>query len=91
MKHFRGDKNLAVLTTRFVMSQNKPIVIVYHHKEDGMWEFVGDEDAQESDYKVVSLEEILSLDPSLSEIADMKPGQYAVRNSDNGQWEIEDL
>ena len=44
--YFR-HKNVAVITTRFILSGQENITHVYHHLEDGIWEFVGEEDAND--------------------------------------------
>ena len=91
MKKFNEHKDVAVLTTKFVLFENEPITHIYHHEEDGMWEFVSDSKSQESDYKVISLDEIVTFDPSILEVADLKLGNYAYRKDKNSGWHIADI
>ena len=60
MNYFE-DKNMAVITTSFVLSGSQ-IILAFHYENDGLWEFVSAEDVKEGDYKVVSLDEILLID-----------------------------
>lgn len=63
--NFFHDLNIAVITSRFVITHNSPIIYVFHNHEDGIWEFYGVEDLKEDDYRVVSLAEILKSDSSI--------------------------
>lgn len=81
--------NDVVITTKFVFNDKSPILYVYHY-EDGMWQFSGDEEVfEDEDYLVVSLEEILHLDPSIKELPDLLTGYYAHRKENNNSWTIE--
>ena len=91
MKKFKEDQNVAVLTTKFVLFGKEPITYVYRYKEDGMWEFAGDTETKEADYKVISLEEIIMHDPSVSDVADLELGTYAYREENGGNWSVFDL
>ncbi len=91
MTNFFYDKNMAVITSRFVVAQNSPIIYVSHNHEDGIWEFYGVEDLKEDDYRVVSLAEILELDSSVFELQYMELGKYALRNSKADLWIINKL
>ncbi len=89
--NFLHDLNMAVITSRFVIAQNSPIIYVSHNHEDGIWEFYGTENLKEDDYRVVSLAEILELDPSVYELQYMELGKYALRNSKAESWIINKL
>lgn len=91
MKKFNEDQNVAVLTTKFVLLEEEPITYVYHYEEDGMWEFVGNTEANETEYKVIFLDEIIMHDPSVLEVADLKLGTYAYREQVGEKWSIFDL
>lgn len=85
--NYFSDANEAVLTTSFVLNKTDQITRVYHHLEDGMWEFISDRAVEKSDYKVISMEEILNIDEELS-LSDMEPGFFAYRKEPNGTFEI---
>ncbi|GEM_PF-874658 len=88
MKKFDDDLRVAVLTSKYVFNENKPILPVFHHEVDGMWEFIFDQEANEEDYLTVALEEFISLDLTILEIADLPYGKEAYRNAKNSPWLI---
>ena len=59
MKKFSEGLDTAVFTTKYVINEGSPILVVYHY-EDGSWQFNGKEaNLNDDDFKIVSLEEIL--------------------------------
>ncbi|WP_437919728.1 hypothetical protein [Sphingobacterium sp. LRF_L2] len=89
--NYFSDPNEAVLTTSFVLDKADQITRVYHYFEDGMWEFVGETKAEESDYSVVSMEEIIKLDNTLLSLSNMDPGYFAYRTTGNNVFVIEKI
>lgn len=88
MKAFNDSLNTAVFTTKFVFRVGEPIQNVFHHEDDGAWEFTGATQAvEDKDYLIVSLEEMMNLDPSILELADLPLGEAAYRSSANAPWE----
>jgi len=88
MKAFNESLNTAVFTTRFVFKEGEPIQNVFHHDEDGAWEFTGATQAvEDKDYLVVSLQEIIDFDPSVLELADLALGESAYRPAIDKPWE----
>ena len=70
------------------MRQNSPILHVSHH-HDGFWEFSGFEsNIKEDEILSVALEEIILLDPTVSDIADLPYGFKAVRKTKESPWRI---
>lgn len=89
MKTFSEDMNVAVFTTRFVLKDREPIQNVFHHEEDGAWEFTSATQAiEDKDYMVVALQEIIDYDPSILELADLELGKSAYRPALDKPWEI---
>ncbi|RPE09938.1 DUF2185 domain-containing protein [Chitinophaga lutea] len=81
--------NVAVFTTRYVYREGKPILYVFHHDEDGAWEFIGsDKSVNETDYMIIALEEIIKLDPSVLELADLPLGWAAYRDRTDAPWNL---
>ncbi len=64
----------------------EPILLVSHDSDDHGWQFIGSTDANVPDGRVVCLEEIVRLDPTVLELADLKPGWQAVRDYVGGPW-----
>lgn len=91
IKKFKEPLNTAVFTTKFVIEENMPITYVTHDLDDGAWQFFSDDEFEdfESIAKIVGLSEIIEMDKSILELADMPEGYYAYRESVNGKWVIQ--
>ncbi len=83
---FDQPPNCATLTVRQVLDGLEPILLVSHDSDDHGWQFIGSTDASMEDARVVSLSEIVDLDPSVLEVADLPPGWQAVRSALGKQW-----
>jgi hypothetical protein len=89
MKKFNEEPNVAVITTRFVFNENQPVLFAFHHEDDGFWEFIGDSEANEEDYMLVSLAEMIEHDRSILNLADLPLGKSAKRKDQYSEWQIE--
>lgn len=86
MAAFQDDPDTSVFTTRQVMIGNSPIVYVVHD-EDGDWQFFGpDENVQDSDVMIVSLQQVVQRDPTVLEIANLPRSTVATRDDANTPW-----
>jgi hypothetical protein len=78
-----------VITTRQVMEQDWPILLVTHDDEEPEgWQFVngaGDTDSL-SDGIAVHVEHVVEHDSSVLELADLPPGWWARRNNVDEPW-----
>jgi hypothetical protein len=84
---FADPKNVAVFTTKQVVQQGRPVLYVSHDLDDGAWQFHTDDDAVSvSDAMVVTLSEMMDLDPSLHELYDLSLGWIAERRSQSASW-----
>lgn len=90
-KKFKEPDNTAVFTTKFVTTDKKEITEVHHDEDEGDWQFFSDDHFK--DYrqvvKVVGLGQIIKLDTTLLEIADMPVGYLAHRKFRGDRWVIE--
>jgi hypothetical protein len=85
---FKESLNTAVFTTRFVIDDNSPILFVFHY-DDGSWQFSGaEENLSDSDFRIVSLGEILKHDDSIKELASMPINSEAIRLTRKSAWRI---
>ena len=84
-KTFEDDLQIYVFTTRFVMKNNSPITFITHD-ENGDWQFMSDDDFEENDAMVVSLEEMIWHDSSILEVADLPYEHKAYRINVNTNW-----
>ncbi|WP_179232776.1 hypothetical protein [Paenibacillus rigui] len=46
---FEDPENVAVITTQIIMTKERPVLFVSHDEEDGMWQFLEGEEANERD------------------------------------------
>lgn len=87
-KKFKEDPSTAVITTKFVLEEKSPILFVFHFS-DGFWQFSGSEkNLSDEDYKLISLEEIIKIDPTILEIADLPYEKEAYRKDVFADWVI---
>lgn len=77
--------NTAVITLRQIAREGQPILYV-SHDEDGSWQFLGDTTTCEVDVMVVSLANILRIDPEARQLADLPPGWFAWRRRVKEEW-----
>jgi hypothetical protein len=90
-KKFQEADKTAVFTTKYVIQDKKPITYVTHEEEDGAWQFFSSDKFEnyEDVAMIVGLGEIIALDPSLLELAGMPVGHYAIRETANDNWRIQ--
>jgi hypothetical protein len=85
------DLGIYVFTTRYVIKEQSPIVCVLHD-EDGDWQFLGREgNLTEDDAMVVSLDEMIQFDRTLSEVVDLPVGKQALRTNKGEPWHVYDM
>ena len=87
-KHkFKESKNQAVFTCCHIIEENKPILYVKHDNE-GDWQFLCGDNHTTEDARVIALQEIIDIDPSVSNVSNLKRGQIAVRESKENEWKL---
>jgi len=91
MAIFTDAPNTAVITTKYVVRQQSPILSVCHFA-DGFWQFTGrEQQLLDADYLVVGLAEVVALDSSILEVADMPLGVGASRTGRGAAWTFSKL
>jgi len=85
---FPDPPNLAVITISKVVSGDDWIACVCHDADDGGWQFFNSESESrnEADGRVVGLGDIVQLDASIIELADLPLGWHAWRDSKGSPW-----
>jgi hypothetical protein len=83
---FDQPPNCAVFTQRQIVSGLCPVLHVTHDIDDHGWQFLGLETPREEDAFIVCLVEMLKVDPSLIQVADLPPGWRAWRTSPSSPW-----
>lgn len=88
---FADARKTAVFTTRDIIEEGKPILLVTHDQDDGAWQFHTRKTVPASESKVVALDEIIFHDPSIVELADLPLGWSAIRDSITSPWKREPI
>lgn len=84
---FEDAPNTAALTTRSVLEDGAPILLVTHDLEDGGWQFIGGPTADSAEGRIVGLGNICARDGSLLELADLPEGWRAWRAHADAPWQ----
>lgn len=87
---FKEDPHLGVITTAPVLL-GAPIVMVSHDADDGGWQFLCGTTKNPADGRIVHLEEIVAMDPTVTEVSDLPLGWVAYRDAVGAQWTREPL
>lgn len=85
---FYEPKNLGVYTTQDVQD-GEPILYVYHNT-DGDWQFHSSDNPDIEMAKLVSLQALTNLDPTINNIYFLQYGWKAWRNTIDDEWEYEE-
>lgn len=85
---FYESRNLGVYTTKQAF-EGDPILYVYHNS-NGDWQFHTSLEPSLDDAKLVCLEHLTKLDPSINEIYHLDYGWRAWRSSKEADWEWEE-
>ena len=86
---FDQPRNCATLSLRQIFQEGNPILFVSHDEDDHGWQFLTGEKQSETDAYLVALEEVVELDPTVLEVADLEPGWIATRQSVSEPWKRE--
>jgi hypothetical protein len=87
---FLDPQNVAVFTTRQVISGDSPVLYV-SHDEDGEWQFHTGTDVNIEDAMIVALSEIVKQDLSILDLAELPIGWIATRKNKNDNWQRKDI
>lgn len=82
---YNEPKDLAVVTLRQYLEEEKPILEV-HHDEEGDWQFLTGDELKEEDLRWVSLHTMVQRDATLNDIFDLEYGECALRQSREHPW-----
>lgn len=83
---FNEGKNRMAVTTKPVIEGTRRISLVVH-SEDNDWQFLCGTTNKPNDGKLVSLDSILAIDPTVALVADLPRGWKASRDSINSDWQ----
>lgn len=84
---FTDPENTACFVCNHVLNKERPILYASHEEEDGFWQFLcGHDSHTESDYKIISLKEVVGLDESINDLFEMPLGVGAERKTEISNW-----
>jgi hypothetical protein len=83
---FAEPPNVAALTTRQVLDDGRPVLLVTHDADDGMWQVLCGTTDNPADGRVAHLQHLYERDPSIGELADLPPGWKAWREAPGKPW-----
>ena len=83
---FDQTQNTACISTRPVFDHGHPILFAQHFEDDHSWVFSCGTTNSTKDAMLISMEEALIKDPSITFISDLKPGESAERADVNSPW-----
>lgn len=84
---FEDPPNAAVFTTSDVIFEKRPVLWAWHDAEDGDWQFHAGFDVNPDTAVVLSLREMIALDPAIAELADLPEGWVAWREDRDTPWQ----
>lgn len=89
-KNFSIPENAAVVTSTYVVKENMPVLYVSHQYDDEegeIWQFhCGNGDYDMNKMLLVSLDQILDVDSSLTELSDLPVNFKATRRFIGDKW-----
>ena len=83
---FPCPKNVGVIIQRQIVKGEKPILRIYHDTDDGMWQFLCDDEVDIKDGMMIALSEAFQIDNTISQVADLPLGWVAWRRSPGTIW-----
>lgn len=83
---FDDPPNVATITTRQVLEDGYPVLLVTHDEDDGCWQILCGTTNDTDDLRLVGLDCMYVLDPSIGELADLPLGYQAWRESPSSPW-----
>lgn len=85
---FNQKPNTVVYTSKSVVEDRAWIHFVSHDADDGAWQFHSIVGAPkvEADVRAVLLSNIVAVDPTLNQLADLPLGWIAWRETPDGEW-----
>jgi hypothetical protein len=83
---FDSPPNVACFTVRSVVEGTKPVLMVSRDADDGAWQFLTGDAFDMADARLVSLRDMVELDSTLLQIADVPSGWMSWRERRGAPW-----
>ena len=89
---FSERRDTFAFTCTHILDGEGEIRLVTHHFDDGSYEFLCGEEGHEAAHAVIiTIGELLDLDPSIGLVSDLPVGCCAVRKDKRSPWEFSKL
>lgn len=86
---FNESENVACIVCDHVVNKERPIKLVTHDEGDGQWGFLcGEIGHQTKNYMLISISEVINIDKSMNDLAEIPMGFGATRDEVGGQWKF---
>jgi hypothetical protein len=79
--------NQAVITSTYIIKEKLPILYVVHEDADE-WQFLGGQNVEEKDIMLVSIQNIIDTDETITQILHLPLGSEAMRKDKKSEWRI---
>jgi hypothetical protein len=79
------EGDLGVFSSRLVMEDEQPILLVFHD-ENGDWSFLSSYEEREEEIVLVHLSHVLDWDPTVRTLEELPGGWKAWRESVDDEW-----
>ncbi|AFH60317.1 hypothetical protein ACVNS2_06455 [Paenibacillus caseinilyticus] len=83
---FEDPENVVVITIDRIMKRESPTLYVTHDEDDGTWQFLDGGEVKEEEARLLSLKEMVNIDPSLTQLSDLPLGWIAWRDNQYSEW-----
>jgi hypothetical protein len=83
---FSDPQNVAAISVKQIFNSNAPILLVVHDEEDGGWQFLTNGEFSTEDALIVALKNVVALDSTICELADLPIGWEASRPARGQPW-----
>lgn len=84
---FKESKSTACFVCEHVMDGKRPILFVSHDKDDSNWQFLcGGNDHNDKSIRIISLEQITTIDNTVNDLYEMPEGVGAEREKIGMNW-----
>lgn len=83
---FDQEPKVGAITTKQVLEEDQPILLVIHYGDDCSWAFLCDTTDEEQDSRMITMEQAVQLDPTLEKLANLPPGWIAYRDFIGDDW-----
>jgi hypothetical protein len=84
---FNDPPDVMTITARAIIEDGHPVLYVVHDAADGTWQFLTGGRFVPDDARLVRLDTMIRLDPTLGELADLPLGWEATRTGAREPWQ----